>query len=193
MDIGSGKYARHGDFNLMGNLTAPTPDATTSSKGKLLLAGVLAGTASVPTFSITTGAWTAYTPTWTNVTIGNATVTASYFQIGKQVTATIAFTFGSTTSITGQIAFSLPVTAAARYTGSGVGQYIIGTCYMEDAGVSGYTGFFRANSTTTTTLTTAGTAGSFLNNNGANATTPFTWAVTGTPDFFSGTFIYEAA
>jgi len=174
----------------MVSISGNTPDATTTTKGKIQLSGVLSGTSSTPTFSTTVGAWTSYVPTWSGVTIGNAVVTAFYSQVGKTVSITISYTHGSTTSITGQIMFSLPVTAASRYSGSGVGQYIIGNCYIEDAGIAGYTGFFRSGGTTSVTLTAAGTAGTFLNNTGANATSPFTWS---TGDFFSGTLTYEAA
>lgn len=123
------------------------------------------------------GAWTSFTPSWTNVTIGNATITARYCQIGKVVFCSIEFAMGSTTSITGYpIQFSLPVTAKNGSVG-------IGNVYMEDAGVSGYTGVLRIVNTASIALFTY--AGGVT-----TSTVPFTWA---TGDLFKTTFTYEAA
>ena len=55
--------------------------------------------------------WTAFTPTMTNVTLGNGTLAATYMQAGKFVQFRIKVTFGSTTAITGSPTFTLPVTA----------------------------------------------------------------------------------
>lgn len=61
-------------------------------------------------------AWTSWTPTWTNITIGNGTVTAKYKQIGKTVFARVSVTGGSTSSGNGGAVqqISLPVPAASQ-------------------------------------------------------------------------------
>jgi hypothetical protein len=60
------------------------------------------------------GAWTAYTPTATNFTVGNGTLTGKYVQIGKTVCVRINFTAGSTSSYTASgMAISLPAAAQA--------------------------------------------------------------------------------
>jgi hypothetical protein len=56
------------------------------------------------------GAWTAWTATYGNITVGNGTATARYQQIGKTINFRYNLTFGSTTSITGNAHFFLPVT-----------------------------------------------------------------------------------
>jgi len=71
-------------------------------------------------------AWTSWTPSWTGITIGNASVTARYKQIGKTVFASIDVIFGTTTSVSGAAQYvSLPVTSVSRIStsimGSGVG------------------------------------------------------------------------
>ena len=58
------------------------------------------------------GAWTAWTPSWTNVTVGNGTNEGAYIQIGKIVFMRINFTLGNTSAITGLITLTLPVTIA---------------------------------------------------------------------------------
>jgi hypothetical protein len=55
------------------------------------------------------GAWTTWTPSYTDMTVGNATVTARYSQIGKVVFFDFKIIWGSTTSITGgNPTFTLP-------------------------------------------------------------------------------------
>lgn len=71
--------------------------------------GDLADTATQPgDFSAQT-----WTPTWTNLTVGNGTVNAHYQTTGNLVTFQMKLTFGSTTSISGGgVSMSLPVTPA---------------------------------------------------------------------------------
>jgi hypothetical protein len=55
------------------------------------------------------GGWTTWTPTYQNFTLGNGTVTARYQQVGKTVNYYVNVLFGSTTSISGAVGISLPV------------------------------------------------------------------------------------
>jgi hypothetical protein len=62
-----------------------------------------------------------YTPTYTNITIGNGTVSARYTKIGDMVHLEWSLTWGSTTSATASpTTIGLPFTAAADGSGSGV-------------------------------------------------------------------------
>lgn len=64
-----------------------------------------------------TWVWQSWTPTWTNLTIGNGTLNyAKYVQVGKTINFRVKFTFGSTTVITGQIGLSLPTNLNSDYT-----------------------------------------------------------------------------
>jgi hypothetical protein len=65
--------------------------------------------------------WTSWTPTYTNLTVGNGTVTAKYIQIGKLVTAYWKIVFGSTTSVAGSVDLTLPINAVAEYAYTPVG------------------------------------------------------------------------
>lgn len=53
--------------------------------------------------------WVSYTPTLTNITLGNGNVIAEYCQQGDTVDVSIILNFGSTTALTGVPAFSFPV------------------------------------------------------------------------------------
>jgi hypothetical protein len=130
-------------------------------------------------------AWTPYTPTFFNVTVGNGTLAAAYKQIGKIVFARVAFNFGSTTSISGPIVFSLPVTSIAYQS-----NFTIAPAYIEDAGTAGLTGTLQLQNTTTARLFAIGTAGAYGGSSDTSPTVPMTWT---TNDLFRTQFVYEAA
>lgn len=134
-------------------------------------------------------AWSTYTPTWTNVTIGNAVVTARYNQIGKRVTLRINATWGSTTSASGQIQFSLPVTAASYAGTANVGSIGVGTLYhVSPAAV--YDCSVTMVSTTVAGIVVKNAAGTYLTLANATNTVPVTWA---SSDEWNWLIIYEAA
>lgn len=53
--------------------------------------------------------WIAYTPTLTNITLGNGSVVAEFNQQGDEVGVSIILNFGSSTALTGVPGFSPPV------------------------------------------------------------------------------------
>jgi hypothetical protein len=134
---------------------------------------------------ITGNAWTSYTPTFTNLTVGNGTINAAYNQIGKSVTVRISFTWGSTTSAT-----SSPTTVSLPVTSKSVGtSYGVGTAYMENSGIAGYVTSITINTATSNfAFPVIGTNGLISTN--VTGLQPFTW---GTADFFQTIFTYEAA
>lgn len=162
--------------------------------------GVLNSNNSVVTANITDGAVTpaklvsgtgagwalqSWTPTWTNVTVGNAVQANAYTQIGKTVIARISFKLGTTSAIgTGPI-FTLPVTSSSAYIS---GQWIGGLRFV--SGASGFTGYVQWTSTTTATVVALGAGGATVSDTTVTATVPGTWA---TNDTITGTIIYEAA
>jgi hypothetical protein len=115
------------------------------------------------------GAWTSYTPTFSGLTVGNGTLNAKYCQIGKVMFVRMNLTFGSTTSVSGSVNFTLPAAPANTQMGSANISY-------EDAGIGYRQGFaimYEFNSTAYLgVMLTSGTYGS---NSDINATVPFTW------------------
>ena len=120
-------------------------------------------------------AWTAYTPTLGNWTLGNGTWSAAYIQAGKLIHFRANLTVGSTTSISGSPTITLPVTAIAARAAS-----FPGGAYDLSATTNYELGAFHT--TTTVSFRSAGAA--------LSSTVPFTWA-TGDEVYVSGT--YEAA
>lgn len=169
--------------------------------------GVLNSNNSVVTANITDGAvtpaklqsgtgsgwsWASYTPTWTNLTVGNGTVTAKYIQTGKSVLFKVSLVFGTTTSIAaGSVSLTLPVTSVA-VTGTAFVPSI-GYVKMFDSSLStAYPGFLRIGSTTTVNPAAIKADSTFATEASASmgATTPFTWA-SGDELYMQG--FYEAA
>jgi hypothetical protein len=122
-------------------------------------------------------AWEAYTPTNTNVTVGNGTLVARYIRIGRTIHFFWDLTFGSTTAFGGTISIGLPLAAATP------GRWAIAGTLL-DSGTQNYIagGIIAAAATQANPLVTAG--------GGITSTAPFTWT-TGDRIAFSGT--YEAA
>jgi hypothetical protein len=129
------------------------------------------------------GAITSFTPSFTNFTVGNATVIGEYQRVGNLVFVYIDVTMGSTSSITGNMYFTLPVGSSKRGG-------LIGTSFYVDAGVTSRGGTFELlGSNAYFRLTDTAQNYAFY---GAepNATVPWTW---GTSDRFAGYFYYEVA
>ena len=132
------------------------------------------------------GGWTTYTPTLTNLTLGNGSMSASYMQIGKTVFVSIKFTLGSTSAVGSGPLFSLPVTANARYLAT----QIIGNATFIDTGVTTYPGVSRLASTTTAGPLALNAAGTYLATTGVASGVPFTF---GSTDVLMIEIEYEAA
>ena len=132
----------------------------------------------------TGGTWTTWSPSYTNLTIGNGTVVSRYTQTGKTVTVFWRLTFGSTTSVTGAgPTVSLPATAA-YFNNSSVGGFLL------NSGVEAFMPLSQITSTTVFTLKVARTDQTYLIDNTISSTVPFTW---GTDDQMTYQFTYEAA
>ena len=125
------------------------------------------------------GAWLSYTPTWTNLTVGNGTVVTKYVRVGSMVTYTGKITIGSTTSIAGFVSVALPVTAQDGFMN--------GSARYNDDGTRAYVGAVNISSGGTSIGFTHSESGGF----GAwNATNPFTIAA---GDLITWNITYEAA
>jgi hypothetical protein len=134
-------------------------------------------------------AWTAWTPTLTNLTQGTgATMSAFYARIGKTVVAQVYATMGTTPTVGGQFSISLPVDIASSTRSTS-----IGTCVMRDAGGAvSYLGSVLATGSAPSVarMQTIGTAGATATLSSQTGTNPFTWATTST-SYFQFTIMYQ--
>ena len=132
------------------------------------------------------GEWIDYTPTWTNLTVGNATQDFRYIKINKFICVVGVITLGSTSAVSTTPLFTLPQTAV---TYASQNEWF-GTAIFEDTGNDAYAGWLLYNNTTTVRMRVALANGTYINTTGVTSTVPFTWA---TGDRISVNFIYEAA
>jgi hypothetical protein len=156
------------------NGTVLTADSTVSPTGLKW--------ASAPSPSYT---WTAYTPTFTNLTTGNGTIDFRYAQVGKVVFVDGSFTLGSTSSISGYVEMTLPVTANRIKQAAS-----LGVVTLRDAGTAWYLGYvIDANSATAVEVISINTSATTATLGSLSSSSPFTWT---TSDFFTVNFTYEA-
>lgn len=113
-----------------------------------------------------------YTPTLTNITAGDGTLTASYALMGNLCYYSGGFTMGTTSAMGTSPTFSLPISANSNVL------YQYGQCYIRDTSVATYTDFVCYASGSTLSFTQkSGT------NNNISATVPMTWGNTDTIRF----------
>lgn len=127
-------------------------------------------------------AWTAYTPTFTNLTVGNGTVNAFYSKIGKTVLVRLRFVFGSTSSISGELQATLPFpnVGTSLYSPQKVRYFCGGVDFIGDCFVVNTTFFMRVGLANTTYLQSAS----------LSATVPLTW---GTNAEINAFLVYETS
>lgn len=125
------------------------------------------------------GGWTSWTPTLTNITLGNGNMVAKYLRIGKTVWFKIIFTLGTTSSFAvGTDAYitypAAPI--AADYTQYGT----LGTITMFDISTGDIIqGTVAAGDTNGRMILLSNNAsGTYVKANGVNSVTPFTWTST---------------
>lgn len=132
------------------------------------------------------GAWKSWTPSWTNLTIGNATVIAKYTKIGKTVSGFLKVTLGSTSSVGTNPLFILPVAFSSNN-----GNIPIGQIRFDDTGTANFYGALELEADgLKAQIVSMAVSGAQISASSVSATSPFTFA---TGDVIQIAFTYEAA
>jgi hypothetical protein len=126
------------------------------------------------------GAWQGYTPTFSNLSVGNGTTAFTYVQQGKTVHVRGRISLGTTSTVTGLIAISLPVTAVSSNFVASITGRAGGTDHI----------LYAASTTTTLSISAVTANGAYTSRANTSATVPGTWT-NGDNITFSAT--YEAA
>jgi hypothetical protein len=130
------------------------------------------------------GHWVAWTPSYTNLTVGSGTNVGAYCQIGKTVHFRTYWKFGAGSAVGTYPTLTLPVALSA------VG-YPIGVVTLVDNGTGTYTGAISDGAGATTIIINCiGTSGAVAQITQINAGNPWTWT---TNDAIAITGTYEAA
>ena len=125
-----------------------------------------------------------FTPTFSGYTRGNGTSLAYYMRVNKLVYVYCKETLGSTSSVTGAISMTLPITAVRSEAVQ------MARARIDDTGAQVYWGTTHSSATTSTTLFADLVSGTYSSFAGISSTVPMTWANT---DIFQFGFVYEAA
>lgn len=118
-----------------------------------------------------------WTPSWTNVTTTNATVSAKYQISGDmKMKCYVSFTFGAATAFTGAVSFTMPMSM-----GASIGADPVGLAVFRDVGIAQYGGQMFWSTTNSVTPEALNASGTYLTQAAISATVPFTW---GSGDLF---------
>jgi hypothetical protein len=161
-----------------GTPAAPTATAGTSTTQ-------LATTAFVTTADQLLGTYTAYTTTFTNVTVGNGVVNGSYCRVNDFVHYYGSFTLGSTSAVTGTVSFTLPVNLNSDINLRST----YGLCQYLD-GSTRYCGQTQRLTDGSLYLCVDAVWATYAMGANINATAPFTW---GNTDVMTWNLYYRAA
>jgi len=117
------------------------------------------------------GTWTAFTPTWSALTVGNGTQSAFYSVINKILFVRTRFTLGSTSAVTGNVGLTLP----NSYVADTNSQVLIGVSLTEDIGAASFLGSNYFVSSTGIRPMVGNTAFTYTTGNFYSSTVPMTW------------------
>lgn len=132
--------------------------------------------------------WQSYTPTLTNLTLGNGTSVGKYLRQGKKISVEYVFTLGTTSAVGSNPEITLPFTRASGY-GTNLLQPLDGTAFFVDEGNATYNGCVTSSTAQFRVycIATGFSAGSLSPTSAAN---PFTF---GSTDQLGARFSYIAA
>lgn len=120
-------------------------------------------------------AWTAFTPTVTNVSLTGATMLAYYYRVGKTCIVSVQIVLGTAAPVSGSIILSTPFTA--RSSGRTGGITPLGTATLRDnSPAASYNAGVLYFSTTSVTIRFVDPTGGTITYAQTSATAPFTWA-----------------
>lgn len=160
--------------------TANSVTATSIAAGGVQPNALTAGTG-------TGWSWTTFSPVWTNLTVGNGTVESKYVQTGKTVHGRTVVTFGTTTSVSGAVSFTLPVANASTAGVTGGMQMGTGTALI--AGTL-YGIFPLIAASNTAIIRTFGVGSTYPTHTDLSSMIPGTWANT---SVLAVEYFYEAS
>jgi hypothetical protein len=118
------------------------------------------------------GAWTSFTPSWTNLTVGNGVVSAAYSKFNKILFVRVYFDFGSTSSLTSNLQMTLP----ASLTQNTASQEVIGHAQITKTGVFATLGLVAVNTSTTVKIQTWLSSGTYPSVRNVEPTVPVVFA-----------------
>lgn len=166
------------------NATAPaiTDDVVNIGRFAFTLSAGAGYTFTVPTFTssnlinhpIFETRPLSWIPTWTNLTVGDATVTYWYQRMGRRLRGAVSLIAGATTSISGSVSHTMPFGRSSTY-GATV-NFPNWICRLFDATAApAFQGIANMATTSAVTITAQNASGTYLKQANLSSTVPFTW------------------
>ena len=131
------------------------------------------------------GVATAFTPSWTNFTLGNGTEEWYYVRVNELIHVYGNTLLGSTSAVTGELQIDLPVQREALASS----YLILGTAMLFEPGVGFWAGVAYSTNTTTVRFSPLAANLTYVKEANGSATVPFTWA---SGDAIGASFTYKA-
>ena len=136
------------------------------------------------------GTYTAYTPTFTAITVGDGTLAAQYCRVNNFVHAFGSLTFGSTTTIAVNSYMTLPVNTVNTENGA-FGSILGGVTYYDTSAFIAYRGTIDGRTASSAVdFRVNNTSGTYETGVSPTALIPFTWT---TGDIIRWNIFYKAA
>jgi hypothetical protein len=120
--------------------------------------------------------WKSFSPSWTNLTVGNGTQTAYKCRIGDTEYIKIGLIFGSTTSISGTVSLTLPNTIDTAKYPRDTSNYEHKATFEDSSANQSFDGRVSFTSSTVARPIVDTVSGTRVDGTVVNATGPFTWA-----------------
>lgn len=139
--------------------------------------------------------WETYTPTLTNLTLGNGTRTAAFRLDGGVCWVRFGFVTGSSSAVGTDPTISLPFTAADPDGRVAAAAEVTGNVWLLDQGTANFDGIVRLNATTSFDLLARRqhAGGTYIDYQAVSATVPFTWTPANADKMFVSPFRYQLA
>ena len=118
--------------------------------------------------------WTTFTPSWTNLTVGNGTNTGRYSTVNKIMYVQTSFTMGSTSAMGTNPRLTLPASATMDTTA----QAVFGTSTIEDTGTATFVGVCFRSTTTGIEFYVNNVSATYQTLTSITSTVPMTWTNT---------------
>lgn len=120
------------------------------------------------------GVWTAFTPSWSGLTVGNGAQSGEYMYLPGEMRVRATLTLGSTSSVTGPVGLTLPngetIRAAARESFR-----TFGDVTFRDTGSATHIGVVQYLGSASVAMNRQVVSGSKVTATTVSSTTPFTW------------------
>ena len=134
------------------------------------------------------GTYTAFTPTFFNLTVGNAVIESAYCRVNNFVHYYGTIALGTTSSVTGSVVLTLPINCASVFSNQPT-QFGFAGFRDVSAGVNLF-GAGNRNDASSIVFAVTNVAGTYSTTQNVNATVPFIWT---TSDTFFWNLYYKAA